>query len=85
GIRVLVQGCWGFASTSVVTEASLAATARLAADIAKANKLVLKEPVQLAPHQGFGEVSWKTPLVQSAFEVPVKQKADLLLAANAAA
>jgi TldD protein len=85
GIRVLVQGCWGFASTSVVTEASLAATARLAVDIAKANKLVMKEPVQLAPQQGFGEVSWKTPLVQSAFEVPVKQKADLLLAANAAA
>jgi TldD protein len=85
GIRVLVNGCWGFASTSVVTEASLAATARVAADIAKANKLVMKEPVQLAPQQGYGEVSWKTPLQQSAFEVPVKQKADLLLAANAKA
>jgi TldD protein len=85
GIRVLVNGCWGFASTSVVTEASLAATARVAVDIAKANKLVLKEPVQLAPEPGHGEVSWKTPLQQSAFEVPVKQKADLLLAANAKA
>ncbi len=85
GIRVLVNGCWGFASTSVVTEASLAATARLAADIAKADRLVMKEPVQLAPQQGYGEVSWKTPIVQSAFEIPVKQKADLLLAANAAA
>ncbi|QKG54415.1 TldD/PmbA family protein [Hymenobacter sp. BRD67] len=85
GIRVLVNGCWGFASTSVVTEASLAATARLAADIAKADRLVMKEPVQLAPQQGYGEVSWKTPIQQSAFEVPVKQKADLLLAANAAA
>jgi TldD protein len=85
GIRVLVNGCWGFASTSVVTEASLAATARVAVDIAKANKLVMKEPVQLAPEPGHGEVSWKTPLQQSAFEVPVKQKADLLLAANAKA
>jgi TldD protein len=85
GIRVLVDGCWGFASTSVVTEASLAATARVAVDIAKANRLVMKEPVQLAPQQGYGEVSWKTPIQQSAFEVPVKQKVDLLLAANAAA
>jgi TldD protein len=85
GIRVLVNGCWGFASTSVVTEASLAATARLAVEIAKADRLVMKEPVQLAPQKGYGEVTWKTPLVQSAFEVPVKQKADLLLAANAAA
>ncbi|AMR27653.1 TldD protein [Hymenobacter psoromatis] len=85
GIRVLVNGCWGFASTSVVTEASLAATARLAAEIAKADAKVQKEPVQLAAQQGYGEVSWKTPILQSAFEVPVKQKADLLLAANAAA
>ena len=85
GIRVLVNGCWGFASTSVVTEASMAATARAAADIAKANRLVQKEPVQLAPQRGYGEVSWKTPIQQSAFEVPVKQKVDLLLAANAAA
>ena len=85
GIRVLVNGCWGFASTSVVTEASLAATARLAAEIAKADAKVQKEPVQLAAQKGYGEVSWKTPILQSAFEVPVKQKADLLLAANAAA
>ncbi len=85
GIRVLVNGCWGFASTSVVTEASLAATARLAAEIAKADAKVQKEPVQLAPQKGYGEVSWKTPIQQSAFEVPVKQKSDLLLAANAAA
>ena len=85
GIRVLVNGCWGFASTSIVTEASLAATARLAAEIAKADAKVQKEPVQLAAQQGYGEVSWQTPIEQSAFVVPVKQKADLLLAANAAA
>jgi TldD protein len=85
GIRVLVAGCWGFASTSVVTEANLAATAREAVSIAKANRLVMKEPVQLATQSGYGEVSWKTPIQQSAFEVPIKQKVDLLLAANAAA
>jgi TldD protein len=85
GIRVLVNGCWGFASTSRVTTDSLAATARLAVEIAKADRLVQKEPVQLAPQQGYGEVSWKTPIKQNAFEVPIKQKADLLLAANAAA
>jgi len=85
GIRVLVNGCWGFASTSLVTEASLATTARLAAEIAKADARVQKEPVQLAAQQGYGEVSWQTPIEQSAFAVPVKQKADLLLAANAAA
>ncbi|TPG66583.1 TldD/PmbA family protein [Hymenobacter nivis] len=85
GIRVLVAGCWGFASTSVVTTDSIAATAQLAVAIAKANRLVQKEPVQLAPQAGYGEVSWKTPIQQNAFEVPIKQKVDLLLEANARA
>ena len=85
GIRVLVDGCWGFASTCQVTPDGLAATARLAVEIAKANRVVQKEPVQLAPQQGYGEVSWKTPIQQNAFEVPIKQKVDLLLAANARA
>jgi len=85
GIRVLVNGCWGFASTSVVSEANLVATARLAVEIAKADRLVQKEPVQLAAQRGYGEVSWKAPIERNAFEVPIKDKVDLLLAANAAA
>jgi TldD protein len=42
-------------------------------------------PVQLAPQKGYGEVSWKTPIEKNAFEVPIKEKVDLLLGANAAA
>ena len=53
--------------------------------IAKANSKVQKEPVKLAPQKGQGVVSWKTPIQVNAFEVPVKDKVDLLLAANAAA
>jgi TldD protein len=41
--------------------------------------------VNLAAQKGYGQVSWKTPIKQNAFEVPVAQKAELLLAANAAA
>ena len=85
GIRVLVNGCWGFASTSTITDDSVAATARLAADIAKANVLLRKEPVQLAPQAGFGEVSWATPIQTNPLAVPIKDKVDILLAANAKA
>ncbi|MBU6121352.1 TldD/PmbA family protein [Hymenobacter siberiensis] len=85
GIRVIANGTWGFAATNVVTEASLAKAAQLAVAIAKANAKVQKEKVLLAPQQGYGEVSWKTPIQQNAFEVPVAQKVELLLAANAKA
>ena len=85
GVRVIANGTWGFAATNVVTEASLAKAAQLAVAIAKANAKVQKEKVQLAPQKGYGEVSWKTPIQQNAFEVPVAQKVELLLAANAKA
>jgi TldD protein len=85
GVRVIANGTWGFAATNIVTEASLAKAAQLAVEIAKANSKVQKEKVQLAPQKGYGEVSWKTPIQRNAFEVPVKEKVELLLAANAKA
>ncbi|TYZ09262.1 TldD/PmbA family protein [Hymenobacter lutimineralis] len=85
GVRALVNGAWGFASTNLVTEAGIVQAAKNAAAIAKANQRVQKEPVKLAAQKGYGEVSWKTPIERNAFEVPVKEKVDLLLAANAKA
>ncbi|RZK90820.1 MAG: TldD/PmbA family protein, partial [Hymenobacter sp.] len=85
GIRVIASGTWGFAATNDVSETSLARTAQRAVAMAKANARIQKEPVQLAPQRGYGEVSWKTPIEINAFTVPVKEKADLLLAANAKA
>ena len=85
GIRVIANGTWGFASTNNVSEAGIAKAAQLAVQIAKANSKVQKEKVQLAPQKGFGEVSWKAPIQQNAFEVPIKYKVDLLLGVNAKA
>jgi TldD protein len=85
GIRVLVEGTWGFAATNNMTEAGLAKAAGQAVAIAKANARFQKEPVQLAPVKGVGEVSWKTPIQKNAFEVPIAEKAELLLSANAKA
>ncbi|MFD1469771.1 TldD/PmbA family protein [Hymenobacter caeli] len=85
GVRVLAGGTWGFAATNNVSEAGLAKAAQLAVQTAKANSKVQKEQVRLAPQKGYGEVSWKTPIQQNAFEVPIAQKVELLLAANAAA
>jgi TldD protein len=85
GIRVIVGGTWGFAATNDVTTDGVARAAAQAVAIAKANGRLQTEPVQLAPQRGLGEVAWRTPLRKNAFEIPISEKADLLLAASKAA
>ena len=85
GVRVIVNGTWGFASSNDVTPDGIKKTAEKAVAIAKANSKFQKEPVKLAPVQSHGEVTWNTPIKKNGFEVPIKDKADLLLAANAKA
>ena len=85
GIRVIANGCWGFAATNDVTKEGVAKTAEKAVAVAKANAKIGGAPVELAPQKGYGEVSWKTPIEKNAFEVPIKEKVDLLLGANAIA
>ena len=85
GVRVIANGSWGFGATNDVSDKGLAKAAQLAVAMAKANAKTQKEPVQLAPQKGYGQVSWRTPIKQNAFEVPVARKAELLLAANAKA
>jgi TldD protein len=85
GIRVIVNGTWGFASTNNVTADGVKKATERAVAIAKANSKFQTEPVKLAKVQGYGEVTWNTPVQKNPFEVPVSEKVDLLLRANAAA
>lgn len=86
GVRVLADGCWGFAAVvDAKSEAETAKAAEQAVEIAKANARLLSNPVILAPQKGFGEVSWKAPIEKNAFEIPIKEKVDLLLSVNDAA
>jgi TldD protein len=85
GVRVIVNGTWGFASTNSVTAEGVKKATERAAAIARANSKFQKEPVKLAPVKGYGEVTWNTPIQKNPFEVPVSEKVDLLLRANAAA
>ncbi|WP_315822740.1 PmbA/TldA family metallopeptidase [Paraflavitalea speifideaquila] len=74
GIRVLVNGAWGFAATHTVTKEAIAKAAEQAVAVAKANAKIQGEPVQLAPQKGYGEVNWKAPIEINAFEVPIKER-----------
>ena len=85
GIRVIANGTWGFASTNDVSEAGIKKATMQAVAIAKANSKIQTEPVKLAPVASHGEVSWKTPIKKDFKDVPVSEKVELLLSANAAA
>lgn len=85
GIRVIANGTWGFSATSDVTPEGIAKCAATAVAIAKANSKFQKEPVVLAAQKGVGDKVWKTPLTKNAFEIPVREKIDLLMKVNGAA
>jgi TldD protein len=78
GVRVIVDGTWGFASSSNVTKEEIARVAGQAVTIAKANKAINVEPVRLAPVESY-EGTWNTPVVKNPFEMSLQPKLDLLL------
>ena len=83
GVRVLVDGCWGFASSALVDEASVAATGKLAVKIARASARLQRERVMLAEAEPV-VATWATPVVTDPFELPLDAKLALLLDACAA-
>lgn len=85
GIRVIVNGTWGFVATNEVTREGVVRCARQAALLAKANSKLQKEPVQLAPQKGLGERTWKTPIEINPFTITEKEKIDLLMNVNSEA
>jgi TldD protein len=84
GIRALVGGSWGFASTSAMTKEGIGRAAQEAVRLAKAARAVQKRPVVLAPVTPV-KGTWRTPVKRDPVDVPIEEKVALLLSANAAA
>jgi TldD protein len=81
GIRVLVNGYWGFAATARMDEAEIARTADLAVHIATAASRLPMEPVRLAEVEpAIG--SWHSPMQRDPFEVPLEEKVPMLVEAT---
>jgi TldD protein len=81
GVRVVVDGAWGFASSSRMTPAEADRIAGEAVRIAKASATALRHPVRLddrPPARG----TFETPVEEDPFDVPLEQKIGHLLAAD---
>lgn len=84
GIRVLVAGAWGFAASNIFTAEEVAKTAELAVEYAKAAKPFTKHEALIGETHGEAAY-WKAPVHTDPFEVPIKDKVDLLVRASKAA
>jgi TldD protein len=85
GVRVLVDGTWGFAATRHLTKDAVAGAAREAVAIARANRIARDRAVVLVPAPPVPSASWKGAYRVDPFDVSIEDKADLLLKANAEA
>ncbi len=78
GVRVIVGGAWGFASTSSLEGRALAETADEACRLARASASALGSRVQLAPVEPV-VAHYATPVEKDPFQVPMERRIALLL------
>lgn len=78
GLRVIADGAWGFSSSSILEDEEVARVAASAVAIARASSLTVASPVALAPVEAY-KARWVTPYLFDPFEVPLSERAALLL------
>ena len=84
GVRVLLNGCWGFASTDDLSADSLAAVAQRAVEVARSSAQAKKTDIALAPEEKIVD-TWVSPCRIDPFTTSVEQNIELLLRADAEA
>jgi TldD protein len=84
GVRVLVDGVWGFAASCRVSKDDVARVTAQAVATAKANASLGGDRVELVPVPRVVD-TWQTPITKDPFRIALSTKADLLLALNQAA
>jgi TldD protein len=81
GIRVLAEGCWGFAATDDLTKCGVESAAALAVGIARASALASKADIVLAPENRY-EAKWVSSCLLDPFSVSIEEQLSLLVAVD---
>jgi TldD protein len=81
GVRVLLEGAWGFVASHRLTSEEIKRIVNLAVETAKGSRLTQQEPVKLAPVAAYQD-QYITPIQIDPFEVSMSTKAELLLEIN---
>lgn len=83
GVRILLEGAWGFAASPSVNADEVRRLARQAAEIARANAAYQKSPVRLVPVEKV-KTQWKSAFEKDPFDVPLEEKIQFLMKVNEA-
>jgi TldD protein len=81
GVRVLVDGAWGFFGTHRLEESAVEPAVRQAVAIARASARLRDKPITLAPVEP-AVAHYETPHARSPRQVPLEEKLALLAAAS---
>ena len=81
GVRAIVNGAWGFASSYRLDREEVQRIAALAADVARASSRLLKQPVELAAEPAYQD-HWQSPIQKNPFKIPMEKKIELILKIN---
>lgn len=81
GVRVLLNGAWGFAASHYKTAEEVTRIVKLAVEIAQGSRLSQQTPVKLVPVAAYQD-KYITPIIINPFSVSVAEKAELLLTIN---
>ncbi len=84
GVRVLVGGAWGFASSTIVTEEEAARVAQLAVRQSSLNPWGEKRTLELAPAPVVPDGQWETPIDLDPWNYTIQDQLELQLEANEA-
>jgi TldD protein len=83
GMRALIDGAWGFAASSDLSEAGMDRTAARAVEIARAGAAIARRRVGEAPSKAYVD-KFATPIVRDPHDVPLGDRVALLLDAEKA-
>jgi TldD protein len=84
GLRLLLDGSWGFCGATRMDEATLRDAVAQALDHARAVKAIQPQPIQLEELSAC-EAEWIMPMGVDPFSIAAHEKADWLLSVNRAA
>jgi TldD protein len=80
GVRVLLDGAWGYAASAKLDKASVQAMAATAVEVARASATARSTPIELVPEPAHVD-SWSAPIETDPFSVSVEDKIALLTGA----
>src|SRR5438132_362229 len=81
GVRVLADGAWGFASSSIISNEALDKVVEQAVQIAKASARVRPKPADIGSPVRHVD-KYRTPIEIDPFKVPLEEKIGVLTEAN---